>query len=189
MHVELTLDAACDGGKDNPRLASETFGAAVDQGLQAVEVVPIHHADQRSVDPSSCFNTVEPADNKVELHVVILVLVLNLAAVWSDLYSSHAAFDEARSHIGFVGSNIGLAEEELAIQVGYVDRVCWLFSMDQVDGERGLGAPISMTSMFLNPDRARFLRISHPRPPAPLGKVRTACETEVGLYKHDSVTS
>jgi hypothetical protein len=133
MHVELTLDAACDGGKDDPRLASETFGTAVDQGLQAVGVVLIQHANQSSVDPSSRFDAVEPADNKVELHIVILVLVLDLSAVWCDFDSSNAALDEACSHIGFVGSNIGLAEEELAVQVGYVDRVCSLFSMNQVD--------------------------------------------------------
>jgi hypothetical protein len=102
MHVQLTLNATCDGGKNDPRLASEPLGAAVDQGLQAVKVVTVDHADQSSVDPSSCFNAVEPTDNKVELHIVILVLVLNLAAVWCNLDSFDAALDEACSHIGFV---------------------------------------------------------------------------------------
>jgi hypothetical protein len=102
MHIQLTLDAACHSGKDNPRLASEAFCAAVDQGLQAVEIVPVHHADQSSVDPPSCFDTVQATDNDVELEVVLLVLVLDFAAVWVDLDSFDATFDEACSHFSFV---------------------------------------------------------------------------------------
>jgi hypothetical protein len=102
MHVQLTLDAACNGGKDDPRLAPEAFGSAVDQGLQAVEVVPIHHTDQSGVDPPSCFDTVQATDNDVELEVVLLVLVLDFAAVWVDLDSFDATFDEACSHFSFV---------------------------------------------------------------------------------------
>jgi hypothetical protein len=76
----------------------------------------------------------------------------------------------------------------LAVQVGYVDRVCLVVQYGS-DGTRGLGIPMSMTSMFLNPDRARFLRISHPRPPAPLRKVRSVYKMEIGLDKHDSVAN
>ena len=32
----------------------------------------------------------------------------------------------------------------------------------------GIDLPISMTCMSLNPEKAKFFRISQPRPPAPL---------------------
>ena len=41
------------------------------------------------------------------------------------------------------------------------------------NGQIGLNSrypPISMTWISLKPDSARFLRISQPRPPAPLGR-------------------
>lgn len=102
MHIQLALDAACDCGQDDPRLASETLGAAIDQGLQAVGILIINHADQRGVYPSSRFNAVQTTDNDVELKIVILILVLNLATVWRDLDTFDATFDEAGSHLGFV---------------------------------------------------------------------------------------
>lgn len=106
MHIELALDAACHSRKDNPRLAPETFGAAIDQRLQAVGVLIIHHADQRGIDPSSRLNAVETTDNDVELKIIILVLVLDLATVWRDLDTFYATLDEAASHLGFVRSDV-----------------------------------------------------------------------------------
>ncbi|KAG9967186.1 putative NEDD8 activating enzyme, partial [Aureobasidium melanogenum] len=126
MHIQLAFNTACDGRKDNPGLASETFSTTVDQWLQAVDIILVYHSYQSSIDPSSCFNTVQAANDDVELEVVVLVLVLNLAAVRVDLDSFDAIFDEASSHLGLVFSDICLTEEELAIEIGYVDRVCFV---------------------------------------------------------------
>ena len=102
MHIQLALDAAGHSRKDNPRLASEPFSAAVDQGLQRVGVFIIHHADQCSVYPSPRFDAVETADNDVELEVVVLIFVLDLAAVWRNLDSFDATLNEACGHLSFV---------------------------------------------------------------------------------------
>lgn len=106
MHVQLAFDAARHSRKDNPRLASETLGATIDQGLEAVWVFLIHHADQSGIYPSSRLNAVETTDNDVELEVVVLILVLDLATVWRDLDTFHATFDEACSHFGFVRPDV-----------------------------------------------------------------------------------
>lgn len=163
-------------------MASEPLGAAVNQGLQAVRIVLIHHADQSSVDPSSCFDAVQTADDDVELQVIVFVLVLNLAAVWVDLDPLDTLFHKTCSNLGFGFSDVCLAEEELAVEVGYVDCVCLVVQYGARAGQ-GVGVPMSMTSMFLNPDKARFLRISHPRPPAPLRKVNWVGEVKHGLVR------
>ena len=126
MHIELALNTACNGRKDNSGLASETLGTTIDQWLQAVDIFLVYHSDQGSIDPSSCFDTVQTADNNVELEVVVLVLVLNLAAVRVDLDSLDAIFDETSSHLGLVFSDVCLTEEELAVEIGYIDRVCFV---------------------------------------------------------------
>lgn len=106
MHVQLALYAACHSRKNDPRLASETFGAAIDQGLQAVGVFIVHHADQSGIYPSSRLNAVETTDNDIELEVVVLVLVLDLATVWRNLDSFYPTFDEACGHLSFVRSDV-----------------------------------------------------------------------------------
>lgn len=129
MHIQLALNTACDGRKDNPGLASETFGTTIDQWLQAVDIVLVYHSHQSSIDPSSRFDAVQTANDDVELEVVVLVLVLNLAAVRVDLDSLDAILDETSSHLSLVFSDVCLTEEKLAIEVGYVDRVCLSFSI------------------------------------------------------------
>jgi hypothetical protein len=60
-------------------LSEHTLRTTINQWLQGLEVILIHHSHERSIDPSTSFHTVEPADHHLELHVVILILVLDLA--------------------------------------------------------------------------------------------------------------
>lgn len=55
----------------------QTFCTTVDEWLQALRDLRIYHVDESRVDPPSRFHRVQATDDKVELHVVFLVLVLD----------------------------------------------------------------------------------------------------------------
>lgn len=80
-HVEAALVAARDGREHDARLALEALGAAVDERLEAVGVVAVDEVDEGGADPPARVDRVEAADDEVELHVVVVVLVLDLAVV------------------------------------------------------------------------------------------------------------
>lgn len=105
---------------DVTRMAASTY---IDQRLETLLVLFIDHAHQRSIDPASCFDRVETANEHVELHVVALVLVLYLADVRIDLTARHALHDEVGCHRGLGLTDVALSEEELAVEVGDVDGV------------------------------------------------------------------
>ncbi|KAH0356591.1 hypothetical protein KCU81_g850, partial [Aureobasidium melanogenum] len=78
-----------------------------------------------SVPPSiNGFRLSTFSSSTIPTRVVVLVLVLNLPAIRVDLDSLDAILDETSSDLSLVFSDIGLTEEELAIEVGNVDRVC-----------------------------------------------------------------
>jgi hypothetical protein len=58
-----------------------TLCPTVNEGLQTVWVIFIHHSNKRGVDPPSCFNGIKTTDDDLKLHVVLFILVLNLAMV------------------------------------------------------------------------------------------------------------
>lgn len=81
----LTLEPYDVGQTVNQRFPSRpqelTFGSTVNKRLQRLAVVAIHHAYQCGVDPSPGLYRVKTTDDDIELHVVRLVLVLDLAKV------------------------------------------------------------------------------------------------------------
>lgn len=123
MHVELAFDTGGQSREDDTCLPLETFGASVHQRLQRFWVVHVDHADESGVDPAPRLDAVESADDDLELHVEILVLVLDLAVERGDL-DIFASFHHAGcSHLGFRFTNVVFSEEELTVQVGDVNGV------------------------------------------------------------------
>ena len=104
-------------------LGSPTFRAAIHERLHAPDILHIHHTAQLVVDPPARLDAVKPAHNNVELHVIIIVLVLDLAAIRGDGHAAHSLLHEASCDLGFRLTNIGVAEEELSVEVGDVDGV------------------------------------------------------------------
>ena len=58
-----------------------TLGTTVNQWLKTLRVLWIHHVHKCRVDPPTSFYGIETADDEVELHVVVIVLVLDFAVV------------------------------------------------------------------------------------------------------------
>jgi hypothetical protein len=58
-----------------------TLSATVDQGFQALWVLRVDKVDERGVHPSPRLDRVEPANDEVELHVVIVAFVLDLPKI------------------------------------------------------------------------------------------------------------
>jgi hypothetical protein len=102
---------------------SHTFSASIDQRLQAFRVFHIHQIYQSRVDPSPSFDAVQTANNNIELHVEVIVLVLNLAIVRCDRDPLDSLFNESSCDFSFRLSNVCLAEEELAVEVADIDCV------------------------------------------------------------------
>jgi len=104
--------------------ASLTFSTAINKWLQAFDVVIVYHSDQRRVYPSSGLNTVKSTDNNVELHVIVLIFILDLAYKRRDLDTPHSLLDEPCCCFGFGLTHVCLTEKELSVQVGDIDCVC-----------------------------------------------------------------
>lgn len=106
-------------------MALEALGAAVDERLDVVGVIgPVRgNRDQHGVYPSSCFDAVKPADNKLELLVEALVEVLDAIIVRGDLHALDPLLDKPCSHFCLVLPDVRLPEQELAVEVGYINCV------------------------------------------------------------------
>src|SRR5271154_2817419 len=84
----------------------------------------------------------------------------------SDGHSRDTFHDKVCSSCGFWLANIGSAStsQHQCVRDAYRKRNCrFKFETSMVS--------MSMTWISLNPDRARFLSISHPSPPAPMTKI------------------
>ena len=103
--------------------AGYAFSASVDERLKRLHVVWVDHFNKRSVDPASGFDAVEPADDDLKLHVVVLIFVLDRAVVGGNLNAVNALLDESRRDVGFGLANVGFAEEELPVEVRDVDDI------------------------------------------------------------------
>ena len=64
-----------------PGQSDATFRSTVNEWLQTLGVFWVYHVDEGRVNPSPRLNRVKTTDDEVELHVVVLVLVLDLAKV------------------------------------------------------------------------------------------------------------
>lgn len=105
-------------------MSSLTFCASVYQRLHGVCVVRIYHAAQGSIDPPSCLDAVQAAHHDGELHVEILVEVLDLVVVRCDLDALHPLLHKLGSHLGLGLAHVVFPEKELSVQVRDVDGVC-----------------------------------------------------------------
>ena len=112
-----------------------TFGPAVDERLQRVGRLVVDHVHQHRVDPSAGLDAVHAAHDDLELHVKVLVKVLDPAVVRRDAHPADPLLDERRCHLGLELAHVSLAEEELPVEVGDVDRVC----IAVVLSDRGVG--------------------------------------------------
>lgn len=108
---------------------SATFCSAVNQWFERVLVIHVNHIHQRRVDPPSCFDAVETADNKLKLHVEVLVEFLYSAIVWCNLDALDALLDEFRGDFCFELSYIVFAKEELAVEVRDVDGIWSMYTL------------------------------------------------------------
>jgi hypothetical protein len=61
------------------------FCSSVNERLETLRILRINHPDKSGIDPPPGLDTIQTTYNDLELHVVILVLVLNLADIWRDL--------------------------------------------------------------------------------------------------------
>ena len=102
----MAFDARGHGGEDDTRLSFEAFCTAIDQWLHRIRIILIYHPYKRRVDPASCFDGVEAANNEAKLHVVRFILVLDLAAVRRDFDALDTLFYKCRGGFGFVLSHV-----------------------------------------------------------------------------------
>jgi hypothetical protein len=126
VHIELAFDTRGHGREDDPCLTFEPLSATVNKRLDSVWVILCVLSDRHKhgVDPSSGLNRVQTAYNELKLLVEGIVKVLNGDVVGCDANASDTTLDEASGDFGFVGSDIRLTEEKLAVQIGNVNCVC-----------------------------------------------------------------
>jgi hypothetical protein len=60
---------------------SITFGATVDEGLEAFRNFRVNKIDESSIDPATRLHRVQSADYEVKLHIIIVAFVLDFAMV------------------------------------------------------------------------------------------------------------
>jgi len=96
---------------------THTLSATVNQRLQASLIIHVHHAHKCRIDPPPGFDAVKSTDDNVKLHVIVLILVLDLANERRDFDTFDTLLDELCSGLSFRLANVSLTEEELAIQV------------------------------------------------------------------------
>jgi hypothetical protein len=91
-------------------LRFHTFGPPINQRFEAFLVIFINHANERRVDPSSSLNTVQTADDHLELHIEGLIEVLDFAVVRRDLHPLDPLLYEPCCYLGLGFSNIAVSE-------------------------------------------------------------------------------
>ena len=122
-HISLMSVSMCLGR----RLETvRTLRPAVDERLHALWVVLVDELHELCIDPPPRLDAVEPADDEVELHVVLVVLVLDLAKVRGDLASGDASHDELCCRDGFWASDILVAVGAYRMSVSGLDGACMM---------------------------------------------------------------
>jgi hypothetical protein len=100
-----------------------TFCSPVNERLQTLRILRINHPDKSGIDPPSGLDTIQTTDDDLELHVVILVFVLNLADIRRDLDTLNSLFYECCSDLCLRLADVSLPEQELPVQVRDVNRI------------------------------------------------------------------
>ena len=91
-----------------------TFGSAVNEGLKTLDRAA-DQADQGGVDPAPRLDAVQAANHELELHVEVVVLVLDLAVMRCDADALDTLLHEGGRHVGLGLADIGLAEQKLPV--------------------------------------------------------------------------
>lgn len=106
-------------------LESLTFSSTVYQRLQALRVLRIHEIHERRVDPSSRLNRVQAADDKVELHVVIVVFVLDLSIETAEISTTDATLELCFTHgVTFTPGTRAMMNSAATIALGFPTSFC-----------------------------------------------------------------
>lgn len=100
------------------------FGATVNQGLQGLGSIT-DESHQGRIDPSPCLDTVQTANDQLELHVEVVILVLDFAGVRRNRDALDAALHESCRDVGLGFADVGFAEEKLAVEVRNIDGICY----------------------------------------------------------------
>lgn len=88
-------------------MSLEALSAAIDQRFDSIGILRLfRNGDQHSIDPSSGFDTVQAADDELELLVKLLVKVLDPVIMSGDFNALHSLLDELRCHFGLEFSHI-----------------------------------------------------------------------------------
>ena len=174
-----------------------TFSPAVNERFQALWIVRIDHVYQSGVYPSPRLDRVQAAYDQIELHVILLVLVLYFSKVSA----------VALVVVVMNGPNVYLRSDvrtrnALHNKLGCDSRL-WLTDIfwsclslsptprhathTHLNKNWRFRLLISIVSMsitwiFLNPVKARFAKISQPKPPAPMTRI-------LALFRRKSLTS
>ena len=85
-----------------------TFRASVDQWLETLHVVMVNYAHERSVDPTPRLDTVQTTNYQFELHIVVLVFILDFSIIGSNLHAFDPLLNKSSCHFRFRLSYISL---------------------------------------------------------------------------------
>jgi hypothetical protein len=101
-----------------------TFSSAVNQRLQTLGVFHVNHSDQGGVNPAASLDAVKAANDDLELHIVVLILILDLADEGSNFDTLNSLFHKGSSDFGLGLADISLAKEKLSVKIGDVNGIC-----------------------------------------------------------------
>lgn len=101
----------------------DTFCPTINQWLQRVLVVHVDHIHEGGIDPSPCFDAVETANNKLKLHIEILIELLYSAVMRCNLDALDSLLDKFGGDFCLELSDVVFAKEKLAVKVRYIDGV------------------------------------------------------------------
>ena len=70
----MSQGLTCQGGL-------KTFSSSVNHGLEAFWILWVNEVDKSCVYPAPSFYGIKTADNEVELHIVVVIFILNLPEI------------------------------------------------------------------------------------------------------------
>jgi hypothetical protein len=112
-----TLVATRNRRQNYPRLSLEPLGTTINQRLHRIRILGIHHLHQRRVDPPPRLDRIQSTDDQLELLVICLVVVLDLAVVRCHFDAGDAVHDECGGDDGFGFSDVGFAAGRSAVMM------------------------------------------------------------------------
>lgn len=97
--------------------ATLTFSSTINQWLQTLWILRVDHPNKGGINPASGLDAVQPTDDNLKLHVIVFILILDLAHVRCDIDSLHPLLHKGSSNFSLGLANVSLAEEKLSVQV------------------------------------------------------------------------